>query len=143
MFFCLIHGYKIRNGNFLRLQINLVFCPFTSFMASKTKTGSFNDLINLYFLFFVVLISNKGSFYNLKWFCSYCFLYSYKIHNSALITKTARTKFLENTLNESSKVKNMSDERLECLTKSLLSQNFYRTMSDLLKTLISHPVCFA
>ena len=34
----------------------------------------------------------------------------------------------------------MSDELLVCLTKSLLSQNFYWTMFDLSKTLISHPV---
>ena len=43
----------------------------------------------------------------------------------------AQTKLLENTLDESSKLKNMSDERSGCLTKSLLSQNFYRTMSDI------------
>ena len=41
---------------------------------------------------------------------------------------------LENTLDECSKLKNMSDERLGYLTKSLLSQNFYRTMPDALKT---------
>ena len=58
---------------------------------------------------------------------------------TVLITKTAPTKLLENTLDGNSKLKNMSDERLGCLTKSLLSQNFYRTMSDLSKTLISHP----
>ena len=39
----------------------------------------------------MVLISNKGSFYNLT--SSYCFVYSYKIHNRVLITKTALTKF--------------------------------------------------
>ena len=52
----------------------------------------------------------------------------------------ALTKLLENALDESSKLKNMSDETWGCLTTSLLSQNFYRTMSDLLKTPISHPV---
>ena len=46
---------------------------------------------------------------------------------TVLITKTAPRKLLENTLNESPKLKNMSDERLGCLTKSLLSQNFYQT----------------
>ena len=51
----------------------------------------------------------------------------------------ALTKLLENTLDKSLKLKNMSDERLGSLTKSLLSQNFDRTMSDLSKTLISHP----
>ena len=71
--------------------------------------------------------------------CSYCFVYSYKIHNRVLITKTALTKLLKNTLDESSKLKKMSDERLRCLTKSLLSQNFYMTMSDLSTTLILHP----
>ena len=40
---------------------------------------------------------------------------------------------LENTLDESSKIKNMSDQRLGCLTKSLLSQDFYRMMSNLSK----------
>ena len=58
---------------------------------------------------------------------------------TVLITKTALTKLLENTLDESSKLKNMSDGRLGCLTKPLLSPNFYQTMSDLSKTLISHP----
>ena len=33
----------------------------------------------------------------------------------------------------------MSDQRLGCLAKSLLIQNFYWAMSDLSKTLISHP----
>ena len=42
-------------------------------------------------------------------------------------------------MDESSKLKNMSDEKLACLTTSLLSQHFYRTMSDISKTLISHP----
>ena len=46
---------------------------------------------------------------------------------TVLITKTALRKLLENTLNESPKLKNMSDERLGCLTKSHLSQNFYQT----------------
>ena len=40
---------------------------------------------------------------------------------SVLITKTALTKLPDNTLDESSKLKNMSDERLGCLKKSLLS----------------------
>ena len=33
----------------------------------------------------------------------------------------------------------MSDERLECLMKSLLSQNFYWAMSDLSETLTLQP----
>ena len=61
---------------------------------------------------------------------------SYKIHNRVLIIKTALTKLLENTLDESWKLKNVSGERSGCLMKSLLSQNFYQTMSDPLKTLI-------
>ena len=61
---------------------------------------------------------------------------------TVLITKIALTKLLENTLDESSKPKNMSNERLRCPTKSLLSQNFCWTMSDLSKTLISHPGLF-
>ena len=48
----------------------------------------------------------------------------------ALITKTTQTKLLENTLHESLKLKNMSDERLEYLTKSLLSQNLKWKMSQ-------------
>ena len=51
----------------------------------------------------------------------------------------ALTKLLENIPDESSKLKNISDERLGSQTKSLLCQNFYKTMSDLSKTLISHP----
>ena len=61
---------------------------------------------------------------------------SYKIHNRVLIIKTALTKLLENILDESWKLKNVSGERSGCLMKSLLSQNFYQTMSDPLKTLI-------
>ena len=48
-------------------------------------------------------------------------------------------KLLENTLDESSKLKNMSNKRLRYLTKSPLSQNFYLTMSDLSKTFILDP----
>ena len=62
-------------------------------------------------------------------------------NRNVLITKTVPTKLLKNTLDGSSKLKNMSDERLECLTKSSLSQNFYQTMFDLSRTLISHPEC--
>ena len=49
------------------------------------------------------------------------------------------TKLLENTLDESWKLKNISDERLGCLTKSLSPENFYWTLSDLLKTFILYP----
>ena len=59
---------------------------------------------------------------------------------TVLITKSALKKLLENTLDESLTLKNMSNKRLGCLTKSILSQNFYWTMSDLSKTLILHPV---
>ena len=45
-----------------------------------------------FLFFFMVLISNKGSFYNLKNVCSYCFVYSYKIYNRALIKKMTQTK---------------------------------------------------
>ena len=62
-----------------------------------------------------------------------------KYHNRVLITKMALVKLLENTLDESLKIKNMSDKRLECLMKLLLSHNFYQTMSDISKTLISYP----
>ena len=51
------------------------------------------------------------------------------------IEKTALTKLLENTLDENSKLKNMSNKKLGCLTKLLL-RDFERTMPDLLKTLI-------
>ena len=39
---------------------------------------------------------------------------------TGVITKTALTKLLENTLDENSKLKNMFDERLGCPMKSLL-----------------------
>ena len=51
----------------------------------------------------------------------------------------ALTKLLRNILDENLKIKSMSGETFGCLTKSLISQNFYRTMSDLSKTLILHP----
>ena len=92
----------------------------------------------------MVLISNKGWDIDETWWdvCSFCFVYSYKIHNRVLITKTALTKLLESTLDESLELKNISDKRLGCLTKSLLSQNFYRTMSHFSKTVILHPVTY-
>ena len=140
MFFCLVYGYKNRNWNFLRLNKNFFFCSFPSFMASKTNTGSFYGLTRPLFLFLFMVLSNKGrDFDETLTRRSFCFAYSYKIHNRVSVTKTALTKLLENTLDESSKIKNMSVERLEYPTKSLLSQNFYWTISDLLKTLISHP----
>ena len=43
---------------------------------------------------------------------------------TVLITKTALTKLLENTLDENSKLKNMFDERLGCPMKSLLITQF-------------------
>ena len=61
---------------------------------------------------------------------------------TALNTKMALTKLLENILDESLKLENMSDERLGCLTKSLLSQNFYQTMFDLSNTLMLQPIIF-
>ena len=81
----------------------------------------------------MVLISKREVSITQLDVCSYCFAYSYKIHNRVLITETAMTKLLENTLHESLKRKNMSDET------SLLNLIFFRAMSDLLKTLISHP----
>ena len=70
----------------------------------------------------MVLISNKGREVDETWrdVCSFCFVYSFKIYNRVLITETALTKLLENTQNDSSKLKNMPDKRLGCPTKSLL-----------------------
>ena len=52
---------KLKNGNLLRLNKNFVSCSFTSFMASKTNTGSFYGFIRP---LFVVLLygftSRKG-----------------------------------------------------------------------------------
>ena len=109
-------------------------------MASKTKTGSFYDLIRPLVLV-LVYSSNfqQGKFLKLhemfvpiSWFIAINFI-------KVLITKMALTKLLENTLDESSKLENIFDERLGYLTKSCLSQNFYQTVSDISKTLISHP----
>ena len=70
----------------------------------------------------MVLISNKGREVDETWrdVCSFCFVYSFKIYNRVLITETALTELLENTRNDSSKLKNMPDKRLGCPTKSLL-----------------------
>ena len=128
---------------------------FSFIYGSKTNTGSFYGFARPLFLvfscilvylwiLFMVLISNKVRTVDETWWdiCSFCFIYSYKIHNKVWITKTALRKLLESTLNESSNLKNMSDERLGCPMKSLLSYNFYWTMSDLLKTLISHSASY-
>ena len=105
MFLVLLLGlklYKIQNGNFLRLNENFVSCSFTSFIASKTDTGSFYGLF-----LFVVLISNKGRDVGKTWrdICFFCFVYSYNSYNRVLITKAALTKLQENTLDESLKLK--------------------------------------
>lgn len=71
-------------------------------------------------------------------FCSYCFLYSYKIHNS-FNCKNSNDKIAENTLDDISKLKNIPNERLRCPTKSLLKWNFW-TISNLSKTPILHHV---
>ena len=145
MFFCLVCGYKNQNGDFLRLNKDFVSCSFLSFMAQKPTLEVFMVLQDLCFwILFMVLISNKVRTVDETWWdiCSFCFIYSYKIHNKVWITKTALRKLLESTLNESSNLKNMSDERLGCPMKSLLSYNFYWTMSDLLKTLISHSASY-
>ena len=108
-------------------------------MASETNTRSFYGLIRpLFLFFFMVLISNKEQDIDKTWqnICSFCFIYSHRVYNRVFITKKALTELLRNTLDKSLKLKNMLDERLGCPTKSLLSQDFYRTMSDLLKTLI-------
>ena len=85
----------------------------------------------------MVLISNKGkeTLTRLdKTFVPFASFIAIKF----IITKTALTKLLENAQDESSKLKFMSGKRFGCPTKSLLSQIFYQTMSDLLKTLILH-----
>ena len=95
LFFCLVYGYKIGNRNFLwdlikTLSLDLLLCLWLQNQNHKLlwldKT--------LFLVFFMDLILNKGSFYNLQDVCSYCFICSYKIHNSILITKTAQTKLL-------------------------------------------------
>ena len=60
----------------------------------------------------MVLISNKGRDVDetRRDVSSFCFVYSHKIYNRVLITKIALGKLLESTLDESSKLKNMSDE---------------------------------
>ena len=45
MLFCFAFDFKNQNGKFPLLNENFVSSSFTSFMASKTKTGSFYDLI--------------------------------------------------------------------------------------------------
>ena len=85
----------------------------------------------------MVLISNKGRETLTRLGETFVPFASF-IAITLIITKTVLTKLLENTLDESSKLKIMSNERLGCLTKSLLSQNFHQTMSDLSKALISH-----
>ena len=130
---------KFKIGIFWDLIKILVSCSFTSFMASKTNTRSFYVLIRPSFFVLVYGFNFQQGTRHWRDVCFFCFVYSYKFYNRVVITKTALTKLLENTLDESWKLKNMSDKRLGCLTKSPLSQNFYWTMSDLLKTLISHP----
>ena len=156
-----------KTDKFLCLEKTFAPCFFAWFRAIKFKTRIFWDLIKILFLvlllrvwlekatpenftawqdlwflfFFMVLISNKGQDIDETWrgVCSFCFVYICKMYNRVLITKTKLTKLLKTTLDQGSKLKSMSDQRLGCPPKSLLSQNFYRTLSDLLKTLILHP----
>ena len=112
-------------------------------MASKTNTGSFYGLIRPLFLVLAYGFNfQQGTRIDKTWWdvCSFCFVYSYKIHNRVLIKKTALAKLLEHSMDESSKLINISDKRLRYLTKSLLSQIFYCTMSDLSKVLFAIQV---
>ena len=84
----------------------------------------------------MILISSKGDFYNLT---RRLFLFALFI---AIRFTTEFLKLLENTLDKSSKFKNMFSVRLGCLTKSLLSQNFYQKMSAFWITVIPHPFYF-
>ena len=122
MFFYFVYGFKNQHRKFLRLEKSFVCCSSLWFYFPQ-GTRRWRDLTRSLFLLLLAI--------------KFPFVYSYKIYNRVLITKTALTKFLENTLDERSKLKNMSDERLGCSTKSLLSQNFYRTMPDL----TSHTPC--
>ena len=117
MYFYFVYGFKNQNQKFLWLHKTFVSC-FCLWFWFRTRE------------FFITW----------QEVCSYCFIYSYKIHNRVLSTKImALKKLLENSLDESWKLKNMFNGKLGCLMKSLLSQNFYQTMSDLLKTLILLP----
>ena len=77
-------------------------------MASKTNTGSFYGLTRPLFLFLFMVFSNKGRGVD-ETFVPFASFIAIKFV-TVLITKTALTKLLENTLDESSKIKNMSDE---------------------------------
>ena len=138
LFLVLLLRFWLQNHKSKSLCLVKAFvpCSFPWFMAIKFKRGVFWNLLTkmgVYLFLFMVLISKREVSITQLDVCSYCFAYSYKIHNRVLITETAMTKLLENTLDESLKRKNMSDET------SLLNLNFFRAMSDLLKTLISHP----
>ena len=113
MFFYFVYGFKNQHRKFLWLDKTFVCCsPLWFYFPQGTRR--WRDLTRRLFLLLVAI--------------KFPFAYRYKIYNRVLITKTALTKLLENTLDERSKLKNMSDERLRCSMKSLLSQNFYRTM---------------
>ena len=128
MFFYLIYGFKNKKWKFLWLDKTFASCSCLWFwFPTREVSTTWQDI------------------------CSYCFFYSYNIHNRVLITKRSLTKFQENTLDVSSKLKNMPNKRWWCLTKSLLKSEFllgnvwpfensYFTLWMEEKSSINHPI---
>ena len=83
----------------------LVF--FTLFIASKNQNQKLLWLDKTFFSCSCLWFQFPTREFSITWqdVCSYCFIYRFKIHNRVLITKMALTKLLEDTRNESSKLK--------------------------------------
>ena len=125
MFFSFVYGFKNLHLKFLWLDktfVSVLVCSFNPLSANPIKwlntlkqfvgklpTNCLSVLGHFVNLALKGLISNKGREFDKarRDVCSICFVYSYKIHNGVLTKKTALTKLLENTLNESSKIKKM------------------------------------
>ena len=89
LFFACFMAVKFETGIFWGLLKTLFLVLFLCLKSKPEVSMTSYDLF--LFLLFMILISNKGRFYNLTG--SYCFIYSYKIHDRVLIKKTTLTKF--------------------------------------------------
>ena len=92
LFFACFMAVKFETGISWELFQTLFLVLFLRLQLQNPKPEvSMTSYDLCLFLLFMIFISNKGSFYNLTGY--YCFVYSYKIHDRVLITKTTLTKF--------------------------------------------------
>ena len=109
LLFYFIYGFKNQNRKFLCLEKTFISCYLALFMASKTKTASFHDLIKTLFLVLLLRFwvqNQNGKFLCFdKTFlpCSFAWYMAIRNENFLRLNKN----FV--TLDESSKPRKMKD----------------------------------